>query len=137
MINIGSSIHGYTVQAMANGVVLGYAYAVLAPAPYVVYRLTDDCCEVQGGEYFENLMDAEWDFCCKAFPWFEDNAPINFIEEKSAEQTDSFNWHLDDAKERVETCRSVLDEIQQAINSAAALVEDMVAEHNKLLNKIK
>lgn len=134
-IKNGDIIQGYTILMTANGTAL--AYSETAPDPYVVWNITENGDDVYGGRYGTNKEDAEWDFCRKAFPWFEDNAPINIIEEKSAEQTDSFNWHLDDAKERVDICRSVLDEIQQAIDSAAVLVEDMVAEHNKLLNKIK
>lgn len=88
-----------------------------------------------GGKYQSNKEDAEWDFCMKAFPWFEDNAPINVIEDNAAEKIDSFNWYLDGAKERIESCRSVLDEIQEAIDNASALVEDMVAEHEKLVSK--
>lgn len=91
--------------------------------------------DVYGGKYLPNKEDAEWDFCMKAFPWFEDNAPINVIEDNAAEKIDSFNWYLDGAKERIESCRSVLDEIQEAIDNASALVEDMVAEHEKLVSK--
>ena len=81
------------------------------------------------------LVEAEWDFCTKAYPSFEDYAPINIIEDNAAEKIDSFNWYLDGAKERVESCRSVLDEIQEAMGNASALVEDMVAEHEKLVGK--
>lgn len=133
MIRNNDVIHGYAVLAIANGMVL--AHSETAPDPYVVWHITEDGCDVYGGKYQSNKEDAEWDFCCKAFPWFEDNAPINVIEDRAAERIDSFNWHLDDAKEHVESCRSVLDEIQQAIDSAAALVEDMVAEHEKLVSK--
>ena len=88
-----------------------------------------------GGNYQSSKEDAEWDFCCKAFPWFEDNAPINVIEDRAAERIDNFNGYLDDARESANYCRTVLDEIQEAIDNAAALVEDMVAEHEKLVSK--
>ncbi len=133
MIKNGCIINGYVVLAIANGITL--AYSAKAPNPYVVWRITADGSGVWSGYYTNTREDAEWNFCCKAFEWFEDNAPINFIEDNAAERIDSFNWHLAEAKERVETCRSVLDEIQQEIDSAAALVEDMVAEHEKLVGE--
>ena len=133
MIRNNDIIQGYTVLMVANGMVL--AHSETAPDPYVVWHITEDGSDVYGGKYLPNKEDAEWDFCMKAFPWFEDNAPINIIEDRAAERIDTFNWHLNDAKERVESCRSVLDEIQQAIDNAAALVEDMVAEHEKLVSK--
>lgn len=133
MIRNGDIIGSYKILATANGMAL--AHSKTAPDPYVVWFIDEDGCGVRGGRYQQTKEDAEWDFCCKAFPWFEDNAPINVIEDRAAERIDSFNWHLDDAKERVESCRSVLDEVQAAIDSAAALVEDMVAEHEKLVSK--
>ena len=133
MIRNNDIIQGYTVLMVANGMVL--AHSETAPDPYVVWHITENGNDVYGGKYLPNKEDAEWDFCAKAFPWFEDNAPINIIEDKAAERIDSFNWHFDSAKERVESCRSVLDEIQEAITNAAALVEDMVVEHEKLVGK--
>ncbi len=133
MIRNGDIIEGYTILATANGMAL--AHSETAPDHYVVWLIDEDGCGVRNGRYQQTKEDAEWDFCCKAFPWFEDNAPINVIEDRAAERIDSFNWHLDEAKERVESCRSVLDEIQQAIDNAAALVENMVAEHEKLVSK--
>ena len=133
MIRNNDIIQGYTVLMVANGMVL--AYSETAPDPYVVWHTTEDGSGVYDGKYLPNKEDAEWDFCMKAFPWFEDNAPINVIEDNAAEKIDSFKWYLDDAKERVESCRSVLDEIQEAMDNASALVEDMVAEHEKLVGK--
>lgn len=133
MIRNNDIIHGYTVLAVANGMIL--AHSATAPDPYVVWHTTEDGSGVYDGKYMTSKGDAEWDFCAKAFPWFEDNAPINIIEDKAAEKIDSFKWYLDGAKERVESCRSVLDEIQEAIDNATALVEDMVAEHEKLVEK--
>lgn len=133
MIRNNDIIQGYTVLMVANGMVL--ANSETAPDPYVVWHITENGNDVYGGKYLPNKEDAEWDFCAKAFPWFEDNAPINVIEDNAAEKIDSFKWYLDDAKERVESCRSVLDEIQEAIDNASALVENMVAEHEKLVSK--
>lgn len=133
MIRNNDVIHGYAVLMVANGMAL--AHSETAPDPYVVWHITEDGSDVYGGKYQPNKEDAEWDFCCKAFQWFEDNAPINVIEDRAAERIDNFNGYLDDAKGRVESCRSVLGEIQEAISNATALVEDMVAEHEKLVSK--
>ena len=133
MIRNNDIIQGYTVLMVANGMIL--AHSKTAPDPYVVWHTAENGNDVYDGKYLPNKEDAEWDFCTKAFPWFEDNAPINIIEDNAAEKIDSFNWYLDGAKERVESCRSVLDEIQEAMGNASALVEDMVAEHEKLVGK--
>ena len=135
MVRNGDMIYGYVVLAVANGIAL--AHSQTAPDPYVVWHIDADGSGVHTGSYKQTKDDAEWDFCCKAFPWFEDNAPINMIEDNAAERIDSFNYHLGEAKERVDTCRNVLDEAQQAINCAAALVVELVAEHCKLASKIK
>ena len=133
MIRNNDIIQGYTVLMVANGMVL--AHSKTAPDPYVVWHTAENCNDVYGGNYQSSKEDAEWDFCCKAFPWFEDNAPINVIEDRAAELIDNFNGYLDDARESANYCRTVLDEIQEAIDNAAALVEDMVAEHEKLVSK--
>mgnify|MGYP004577771409 CR=1 FL=1 len=135
MIRNNDIIQGYTVLMVANGMVL--AHSETAPDPYVVWHTAENGDDVYDGKYLPNKEDAEWDFCTKAFPWFEDNAPINIIEDNAAEKIDSFNWYLDGAKERVESCKSVLDEIQEAMDNASALVEDMVAEHEKLVGNEK
>ncbi len=116
MIRNGDVIHGYTVLAIANGVVM--AHSETAPDPYVVWYLDGG---VHTGSYLGNKQDAEWNFCCRAFPWFEDNAPVNMIEDEEQKRIDEFTAHLNAAK--------------AAIDSAAALVEDMVAEHGKLERK--
>ena len=134
MIRNGDVIQGYTILATANGMAL--AHSETAPDPYVVWFIDEDGCGVRNGRYQQTKEDAEWDFCCKAFPWFEDNAPVNMIENEAAERIDSFNYQLDEAKERVDACRSVIDEAQAAIDSAYALVEELVMEHCKLASKI-
>ena len=133
MINIGSSIHGYTVQAMANDVALGYAFAALAPAPYVVYRLTDDCCGIRSGEYFDNLTDAEWEFCSRAFGWFEDNAPVDIIED---EVTD----HIQAARESIAKATAMVDELIAMFSEEKAAPQEEIAEQNnieKMLNYLE
>lgn len=119
MIRNGDVIQDYTILATANGMAL--AHSETAPDPYVVWFIDEDGCGVRNGKYQQTREDAEWDFCCKAFPWFEDNAPVNMIEDKAQERIDGFKRCLEHAK--------------AAIDSAAALVEDMVAEHEKLVSK--
>ena len=119
MIRNNDVIHGYAVLAIANGIAL--AHSKTAPDPYVVWHITEDGSDVYGGKYQSNKEDAEWDFCCKAFPWFEDNASVNMIE--------------DEAAERIEEFQKYLGKAQSAIDSAATLVENMVAEHEKLVSK--
>lgn len=119
MIRNGDVIQGYTILATANGMAL--AHSETAPDPYVVWFIDEDGCGVRSGRYQQTKEDAEWDFCCKAFPWFEDNAPVSMIEDEVQEHIDGFKRCLEHAK--------------AAIDSAAALVEDMVAEHSKLEGK--
>ena len=121
MIRNNDIIQGYTVLMVANGMVL--AHSKTAPDPYVVWHIAENGDDVYDGKYLPNKEVAEWDFCMKAFPWFEDNAPITMIE--------------DEAQKRIENFKSHLEQAKTAINFAAALVEDMVAEHEKLIGKEK
>ena len=116
MIRNGDKIQSYTILATANGMAL--AHSETAPDPYVVWFIDEDGCGVRSGKYQQTKEDAEWDFCCKAFPWFEDNAPVNMIEDEAAERIEEFQKYLGKAR--------------SAIDSAANLVEDMVLEHSKL-----
>ena len=119
MIRNGDVIHGYTILATANGMAL--AHSETAPDPYVVWFIDEDGCGVRNGSYLQTKEDAEWDFCCKAFPWFEDNAPVNMIE--------------DEAEKRIQDFNDFLDEAKNAVDMAKALVEDMVLEHGRLQGK--
>lgn len=119
MIRNNDIIKSYTVLMVANGMVL--AHSKTAPDPYVVWHIAENGNDVYDGKYLPNKEVAEWDFCMKAFPWFEDNAPITMIE--------------DEAQKRIENFKSHLEQAKTAINFAAALVEDMVVEHDKLVNK--
>lgn len=121
MIRNNDIIQGYTVLMIANGIVL--AHSKTAPDPYVVWHTNEDGSVVYDGKYLPNKEDAEWDFCMKAFPWFEDNAPVTMIEDEAQKSIENFKNHLEQAR--------------TAIDSAAALVDDMVAEHEKLVNKKK
>ena len=128
MINIGSSIHGYTVQAMANGVVLAHTHSVRAPGFYAVYQLTDDGCGVYNGVYFESRMDAEWEFCGRAFGWFEDNAPVNMIED---EVTD----HIRAARESIAKAAAMVDELIAMLGEEKAAPQEEIAEQEPLLTR--
>lgn len=119
MIKNGDIIKGYTVMTVANGIAL--AHSTTAPDPYVVWRIDNDGSGVHSGTYTKSKEDAEWDFCCKAFPWFEDNAPVNMID--------------DVAEERITEFKDCLNKARTAIDMAALLVEDMVAERYKLVGK--
>ena len=121
MIRNNDIIQGYTVLMVANGMVL--AQSKTAPDPYVVWHTAENGDDVYDGKYLPNKEDAEWDFCMKAFPWFEDNAPITMIE--------------DEAQKRIENFKSHLEQARTAIDFAAALVEDMVAEHERLISNKK
>lgn len=119
MIRNDDVIQGYTILATANGMAL--AHSKTAPDPYIVWNIDADGSGVHSGSYKQTKEDAEWDFCCKAFPWFEDNAPVNMIEDEAAERIEEFQKYLGKAR--------------SAIDSAATLVEDMVAEYSRLEGK--
>ncbi len=121
MIRNNDVIQGYTVLMVANGIVL--AHSETAPDPYVVWHTAENGNDVYGGKYLPNKEDAEWDFCMKAFPWFADNAPVTMIEDEAQKSIENFKDHLEQAR--------------TAIDFAAALVEDMVAEHERLISNKK
>ncbi len=119
MIRNGDVIEGYTVLAVANGIAL--AQSKTAPAPYAVWSIDADCNGVHSGSYMRDREDAEWEFCMRAFPWFEDNAPIHMIEDAEEERIAEFKGYLNAA--------------EKAIRAAAASVEAMVAEHGRIEEK--
>ncbi len=119
MIRNGDVIQGYMVLAVANGIVL--AESKTAPAPYAVWSIDADCNGVHSGSYMRDREDAEWEFCMRAFPWFEDNAPVNMIEDAEEKHITEFKGYLSAA--------------EKAIRAAAASVEAMVAEHGWLEEK--
>ena len=133
MINIGSSIHGYTVLGIANGVVLAHTYSVRALGFYAVYQLTDDGCGVRSGEYFDNLTDAEWEFCGRAFGWFEDNAPVNMIEDEVID-------HIRAARESIAKATAMVDELIAMLGEEKAAPQEEIAEQDnieKMLNYLE
>ena len=115
MINIGTEIGGYKVVAMANGYAL--AESQTAPNPFVVWTVDKDGEGVCIGHYFNDRGEAEWDFCARAFEWFEDNVNITMIEDGAEEQV------------------KILDGIKsarEAVAKAAQMVEEMCDELDKL-----
>lgn len=121
MIRNNDIIQGYTVLMVANGMVL--AHSKTAPDPYVVWHIAENGNDVYGGNYQSSKEDAEWDFCMKAFPWFEDNAPIAMIE--------------DEVDKTQKTLKYLLQGARECIVGAAAKVDELVKEHARLMGKEK
>ena len=83
---IGIKVQSYTIIAVANGYVMGKSPT--APSPYAVWQVDDDGKGVCCGHYFVDREEAEWDFCARAFEWFEDNMYIHMIEDgKDSEES--------------------------------------------------
>lgn len=104
----------YTIIAEANGFVMGKSPT--APSPYAVWQVDDDGEGVSCGHYFVDRDEAEWDFCARAFEWFEDNMYIHVIEDNPP--TDNL---LDGLKE-----------IKTHIAAASQLVDEMCVEVDRL-----
>ena len=119
MINIGTEIGGYKVTAAANGFAL--AVSETAPNPFVVWTVDRDGNGVCVGHYFNEREEAEWDFCARAFDWFEDNMNIHMIEDEAEEQ----NIDLHDCYKDIQAAR-------EAVAKAAQMVEEMCDELDKL-----
>ncbi len=121
MIRNNDIIKGYTVLMVANGMIL--AHSKTAPDPYVVWHTAENGDDVYDGKYLPNKADAEWDFCMKAFPWFEDNAPITVIE--------------DEVDEIQKTLKYLLQGARECIVGATAKVDELVEEYARLMGKEK
>lgn len=100
------TVQSYIIIAAANGYVLGHSFS--APSPYAVWQVDDDSEGVCCGHYFIDREEAEWDFCARAFEWFEDKLPIE--------------------QDPVDNLR----EIKADIVKAAQLVGELCAEVDKL-----
>lgn len=114
-MNIGVTIQGYAIIAIANGYAMGKS--PVAPSPYAVWRVDDDGNGVCAGHYFVDREESEWDFCARAFEWFEDNMYIHVIDEE---------------KKREQSLADGLRSIRTSLESAARLVDEMCAEIDKL-----
>jgi len=115
MIFIGIKIQSYVIIAKANGYVMGKSPT--APSPYAVWEVDDDGEGVCCGHYFVDREEAEWDFCARAFEWFEDNMYIHMIE---------------DNKPLPDDLISGLEQIRADLKSTAQLVDEMCAEVDRL-----
>lgn len=111
-MNVGGIIHGYMVTGVANGYVIGRSDT--KPNPYVVWQIDHNGNGVCCGHYFNDRDEAEWDFCVRAFEWFEDNVNIHMIEDGDDELTGRLKL------------------IGEDIKKAAQLVDEMCAEVDKL-----
>lgn len=126
-IKNGDMIYGYTVLAIANGIVM--AHSDTAPDPYVVWHLDADGCGVWGGKYQPNKEDAEWDFCAKAFAWFEDNVNINMIEDED-ELKDPAGF-IRSARRAVSDATKLIDELISGMNDEKNAPQEETAERPK------
>lgn len=93
-MNIGSVIQSYAITAMTGGYVMGESPR--APSPYVVWQVDDDGAGVCCGHYFNDREEAEWDFCARAFEWFEDNVNVHMIEDDEEHPCDGCRYNTND-----------------------------------------
>lgn len=140
-MDIGTVIQSYVVTAEANGYVMGKSPT--APQPYAVWKVDDDGKGVSIGHYFVDRKEAEWDFCAKAFEWFEDNANIHMIEDDKDDQCEKCKYNTNDyvchphcsgcdgksnfvsEKPLGQTLTDGLRALKQDIANAAQLVDEM------------
>lgn len=115
MVVIGTKIYSYAIIAVANGYVMGKSPT--APQPYAVWKVDDDGKGVSIGHYFVDREEAEWDFCARAFEWFEDNMYIHMIE---------------DNKQPLDDLMGSLKQIKADLANASKLVGEMSAELDRL-----
>ncbi len=119
-MNIGTVIQGYRIFGMANGYVMGKSPT--APSPYAVWQVDNDGKGVCCGHYFVDREEAEWDFCARAFEWFEDNMYIHMIEDDDKGETEPLERRL----------ISGLQELRSDIAAASRHVDEMCAEVDRL-----
>lgn len=82
------------VTGVANGYVMGKS--VTAPNPYVTWKIDHDGKGVSCGHYFNDREEAEWDFCARAFEWFEDNVNIHMIEDDESAPCEGCRYNTND-----------------------------------------
>ncbi len=115
------TIQSYVIIAAANGYVMGKSFT--APSPYAVWQVDDDGKGVCCGHYFVDREEAEWDFCARAFEWFEDNMYIHMIEDKPL--TDNL---IDGLKQ----IRADLAGATKLVDEMCAIVDDLKAERRNI-----
>ncbi len=147
---IGFKVQSYIIIAAANGYAMGHSLTALSP--YAVWQIDDDekgfCC----GHYFNDREEAEWDFCARAFEWFEDNVNIHMIEDEDCEgdQCKRCRYNTNDyvchphcsgcdgkshfvEKEPLEqTLFDGMRKIKSNLAAAVQIMNEMYAEANKL-----
>lgn len=83
-VTIGTVIANRKIYALTEKYCIAECI-IESPEPYVVWHIDEDRKGVWGGKYFEERMDAEWEFCSRSFEWFQDNVNIEFEEEKKSQ----------------------------------------------------
>lgn len=140
MVAIGIKIQSYVIIAEANGYVMGKSPT--APSPYAVWQVDDDGNGVCCGHYFVDREEAEWDFCARAFEWFEDNMYIHMIEngEEVSETHCIFDHQTvkeqpltDDLIRGLEQIRADLKSTAQLIDEMCAIVDDLKAGRRRTI----
>ena len=119
MIVIGMRIQSYMLIAEANGYVMGKSPT--APSPYAVWQVDDDGTGVCCGHYFVDREEAEWDFCARAFEWFEDNMYIHMIEDKPL---------TDDLIGGLKQIRADLADAARLVDEMSAIVDELKVERS-------
>lgn len=122
-------IQSYTIIAEANGIAMGKSST--APSPYAVWLVDNDGKGVCNGRYFVDREEAEWDFCARAFEWFEDNVNIHMIED-GEEVSETHSVFDPQAEEQPLDLISGINEIRATLAKAAQLVDEMCAEVDRL-----
>lgn len=122
-------IQSYTVIAEANGFAMGKS--ATAPSPYAVWLVDNDGKGVCCGHYFVDREEAEWDFCARAFEWFEDNVYIHMIEDDTEPGEAPDDQELP-AQPFGHDFVVGLKAIRAHMTAAAQLVDEMFAEVGKL-----
>lgn len=140
MIVIGiTQIQSYVLIAEANGYVMGKSPT--APSPYAVWQIDDDGKGVCCGHYFVDREEAEWDFCARAFEWFEDNMYIHMIEdgeehsETNAVSDTPRNPKMPFERELINGLRAIREDMSKAVEAVCDMmdiVDEMCAEMDRL-----
>lgn len=114
-MNVGGIIHGYTVTGVSNGYIIGRSDT--KPNPYVVWKIDHDGKDVCCGHYFNDREEAEWDFCARAFEWFEDNMNVHMIEDSEQPLEQRIIRGFKKIKEGLAAAAQLVDEMCEIVNS--------------------
>lgn len=128
-MTVGLMSQCYTVIAEANGFAMGKSDT--APSPYVVWRVGAERMGVCSNHYFNDREEAEWDFCARAFEWFEDNVNIHMIEDDTDPGEAPDDQELPDQPIGHDLIVG-LKAIRAHMTAAAQLVDEMCAEIDRL-----